>query len=74
MTAAGWVIPVDKLIETGQINVEDCNVYHNIGKSFTHRTVCYIVYDDVSDFVRFLFIVACTYTYIIDTNHGFSHN
>ena len=26
MTAAGWVVPVDKLIETGQINVKDKKV------------------------------------------------
>ena len=32
-TAAGWIIPVDKLIETGQIRVQTCNPYFNVGTS-----------------------------------------
>ena len=33
MTAAGWIIPVDKLIETGQIKIRGCNSYYHIGTS-----------------------------------------
>ena len=32
MTASGWVVPVDKLIETGQINIQNKKVYHAVGK------------------------------------------
>ena len=32
MTAAGWISPVDKLIETGQIKITDDDVYFNVGK------------------------------------------
>ena len=32
MTAAGWVVPIDKLIDTEQIRVRDCNVYFYVGK------------------------------------------
>ena len=32
MSAAGWILPVDKLIETGQIVVEDGNVYFSVGQ------------------------------------------
>jgi melanoma-associated antigen p97 len=32
MSAAGWVIPVDKLIETGQINIQGCDAYLAVGK------------------------------------------
>ena len=31
-TAAGWMIPVDTLIETGQINVQNRNTYLAMGK------------------------------------------
>ncbi len=32
MTAAGWISPVDKLIETGQIHIDDNDVYFNVGE------------------------------------------
>jgi len=31
MTAAGWVIAVDKLIETGQIVISDCDANFAVG-------------------------------------------
>ncbi len=31
-TAAGWVIPIDKMIETVQIKVRGCNVYRTLGR------------------------------------------
>ena len=33
-SAAGWIIPVDKLIETGQIVVHDDNAYFAVGKLY----------------------------------------
>jgi len=39
MTAVGWVVPVDKLIETGQINVKDKKVYHAVGQLFSKSCV-----------------------------------
>ena len=30
-TAAGWIIPIDKLIETAQIHVKGCNIYRTVG-------------------------------------------
>jgi len=38
-TAAGWIIPVDKLIETGQIRVQTCNPYFNVGQFFSKSCV-----------------------------------
>lgn len=35
MSAAGWVIPMEKLIETIQFVVKDCNVYHSVGQYFS---------------------------------------
>lgn len=32
MKAEGWVVPVDKLIETAQIRITDDNVYHAVGR------------------------------------------
>jgi len=31
MTAAGWIVAVDKLIETGQIFVTDCDANFAVG-------------------------------------------
>jgi len=31
MTAAGWVVAVDKLIETGQIFITDCDANFAVG-------------------------------------------
>ena len=31
MTAAGWVVAVDKLIETGQIVITDCDANFAVG-------------------------------------------
>jgi len=31
MTAAGWVVAVDKLIETGQIIITDCDANFAVG-------------------------------------------
>jgi len=39
MTAAGWITPVDKLIETGQIHVDDCDIYHHVGQFFSKSCV-----------------------------------
>jgi len=39
MTAEGWVVPVDKLIETAQIRVDDSNVYHAVGQFFSKSCV-----------------------------------
>jgi len=33
MTAAGWVVAVDKLIETGQIQISDCDANFAVGMS-----------------------------------------
>ena len=54
MTGAGWVIPVDKLIETGQIHFSDCNAYLAVGmlssrrpKYFaTHHSNAKVVYSE----------------------------
>ncbi len=44
-TAAGWISPVDKLIETGQIHVDDRDVYFNVGEFvflwFIHWSSCW---------------------------------
>ncbi|CAD5117088.1 DgyrCDS5901 [Dimorphilus gyrociliatus] len=34
-TAAGWVSPIDTLVETGQIRVEECNAYRAMGEFFS---------------------------------------
>jgi len=39
MSASGWIIPVDKLIETGQINVLDCNAYLAVSQYFSKSCV-----------------------------------
>ncbi|ESO04012.1 hypothetical protein HELRODRAFT_99809 [Helobdella robusta] len=39
MSAAGWVIPVDMLIETGQINVLDSNAYLAVSQYFSKSCV-----------------------------------
>ncbi|KAK2174910.1 hypothetical protein NP493_768g01007 [Ridgeia piscesae] len=39
MTAAGWIIPVDKLIETGQIQIRGCNSYYHLGQFFSKSCV-----------------------------------
>jgi len=33
MTAAGWVVAVDKLIETGQIQITNCDANFAVGMS-----------------------------------------
>jgi len=33
MTAAGWVVAVDKLIETGQIKITNCDANFAVGTS-----------------------------------------
>jgi len=32
MTAAGWVVAVDKLVETGQIQITNCDANFAVGK------------------------------------------
>jgi len=32
MTAAGWIVAVDKLVETGQIVITDCDANFAVGK------------------------------------------
>lgn len=44
-TAAGWVIPVDKLIETEQIKVQGCNVYRTVGQFFSKSCVPGVLWD-----------------------------
>lgn len=39
MSASGWIIPVDKLIETGQIHFKDCNAYLAVGQYFSKSCV-----------------------------------
>ena len=34
MSAAGWIVAVDKLIETGQIQITDCDANFAVGKTF----------------------------------------
>lgn len=39
MTAAGWVVAVDKLIETGQIIITDCDANFAVGQYFSKSCV-----------------------------------
>jgi len=39
MSATGWVIPVEKLIETIQIVVKSCDVYYYVGQYFSKSCV-----------------------------------
>jgi melanoma-associated antigen p97 len=45
MSAAGWIIPVDKLIETGQIFVTDCNAYLAVSQYFSKSCVPGVLHD-----------------------------
>lgn len=39
MSAAGWIVPVDVLIETGQITIPGCNAYLSVGQYFMKSCV-----------------------------------
>jgi len=39
MSAAGWVIPVDKLVETGQIRITGCDAYLAVSQYFSKSCV-----------------------------------
>jgi melanoma-associated antigen p97 len=45
MSAAGWVIPVDMLIKTGQINIIGCDAYLAVGQYFSKSCVPGVLHD-----------------------------
>jgi len=45
MSSSGWIIPVDTLIKTGQINVVDCNSYLAVAQYFSKSCVPGVLHD-----------------------------